>query len=85
LNNLGIRLSNLGRREQALTATTEAVEIYRRLAAANPAAFVEDLHGAMESMANALDALGRNDDATRARIEIDKTLRKSGQVNRTST
>ncbi len=43
LNNLGIRLSNLGRREQALQATEEAVELYRRLAAANPAAFEPDL------------------------------------------
>ncbi|MGH3570134.1 MAG: tetratricopeptide repeat protein, partial [Pseudonocardia sp.] len=43
LNNLSVMLSNLGRREDALTATTDAVEIYRRLAATNPAAFEPDL------------------------------------------
>ncbi|WP_203935315.1 hypothetical protein, partial [Virgisporangium ochraceum] len=37
------RLSNLGRREDALTAATEAVDLYRRLAATNPAAFEPDL------------------------------------------
>jgi tetratricopeptide (TPR) repeat protein len=32
LNNLGICLSDLGRREEALAATQEAVDIRRRLA-----------------------------------------------------
>jgi hypothetical protein len=36
-------VSNLRRLEQALSATEEAVEIYRRLAAANPDAFEPDL------------------------------------------
>jgi hypothetical protein len=40
---LGIRLSNLGRREEALAATQEAVDIYRRLAQARPDAFLPDL------------------------------------------
>ncbi len=40
---LGIRLSDLGRREEALAATQEAVDIYRQLAAARPDAFLPDL------------------------------------------
>ena len=36
LNNLGIRLSNLGRREDALKASQEAVDIYRALAKDRP-------------------------------------------------
>jgi hypothetical protein len=33
LNNLGIRLVDLGRRDEALAATVEVVELRRRLAA----------------------------------------------------
>lgn len=36
LNNLGVRLAGLGRPEEALEVTTEAVEILRRVAAGNP-------------------------------------------------
>ena len=44
LNNLGIRLSELGRREEALAIPAqEATEIYRKLAQSNPAAFLPDL------------------------------------------
>ena len=43
LNNLSIRLADAGRRDEALAAITEAVDIRRRLAAANPAAFLPDL------------------------------------------
>lgn len=39
LNNLGIRLSEVGRPEEALAATGEAAEIRRRLAAARPGTF----------------------------------------------
>ncbi|MGH3711806.1 MAG: tetratricopeptide repeat protein, partial [Pseudonocardiaceae bacterium] len=51
LNNLGIWLSNLGRREEALGATVEAVEVYRRLAGVNPAAFEPDLARGLWSFA----------------------------------
>ena len=43
LNTLGVRLSNLGRHEEALGATQEAVGIYRRLAQTRPDAFLPDL------------------------------------------
>jgi tetratricopeptide (TPR) repeat protein len=43
LNNLGIRLSGLGRREDALAASAEAMEIYRELVAKNRDAFLPDL------------------------------------------
>jgi hypothetical protein len=43
LNNLGAMLSNLGRREEALAATQEAVDIRRRLAQTRPDAFLPDL------------------------------------------
>jgi tetratricopeptide (TPR) repeat protein len=50
-NNLGIRLSELGRQEDALQATTEAVDIYRSLAQANPAAFEPDLAQGLQAFA----------------------------------
>jgi hypothetical protein len=43
LNNLGNRLSELGRREEALAAAQEAVAIRRQLAQQHPEAFLPDL------------------------------------------
>ncbi|MFN2495602.1 MAG: tetratricopeptide repeat protein [Pseudonocardiaceae bacterium] len=43
LNNLGILLSELGRRKEALAPTEEAVTIHRRLAETNPAAYLPNL------------------------------------------
>ena len=43
-------LSNLGRREEALAASQEAVEIYRRLAAARPDAFLPDLASSVSAL-----------------------------------
>ena len=50
LNNLGNRLSELGRREDALAAAQEAVEICRRLAAERPDAFRPDLAGSLNNL-----------------------------------
>jgi tetratricopeptide (TPR) repeat protein len=62
-------LSNLGRREQALGATEEAVEIYRGLAAANPAAFETDLAKALNNLGMGLSNLGRREPALQATEE----------------
>jgi len=43
LNNLGNRLSNLGRLDEALAASQEAVAIRRRLAENHPNAFLPNL------------------------------------------
>jgi tetratricopeptide (TPR) repeat protein len=48
LNMLGFALSEMGRRAEALQATQEAVELYRRLAAQHPDAFLPDLAGASQ-------------------------------------
>src|ERR1035441_1674199 len=42
-NNLSIRLSDLGRREEALAQAEEAVRLYRQLAQGRPDAFLPDL------------------------------------------
>lgn len=43
LNNLGAKLSDLGRQEDALQAAKEAVDIRRKLAQSNSQAFLPDL------------------------------------------
>src|SRR5208337_2837056 len=45
LNTLAVRLSALGRREEALTAAQEAADLYRGLARARAEAFTPDLAG----------------------------------------
>jgi tetratricopeptide (TPR) repeat protein len=63
LNNLAIRLSGLGRREDALTTAAEAVHMHRALADARPDAFTADLALSLNNLANMLSDLGRREDA----------------------
>ena len=51
MNNLGIRYSEVGRREDALAPAEEAAQICRRLAQANPAAYEPDLAMSLWSVA----------------------------------
>ena len=69
LNNLGKRLNDLGRREEALDTTTEAVGIYRRLAAARPDAFEPNLAASLSNLGSWLSALGRREEALAATTE----------------
>jgi tetratricopeptide (TPR) repeat protein len=77
LNNLGPRLSALGRGEEALEATREAVEHYRTLAEARPDAFFPDLAMSLNNLGTMLRALGRREEAleaTREAVDIRRTL-----------
>ncbi|MBF0394756.1 MAG: tetratricopeptide repeat protein, partial [Alphaproteobacteria bacterium] len=70
-------LSALGRREEALEATREAADIYRRLAEARPDAFLPDLASALNNLGIRLSALGRREEAleaTREAVEIRRRL-----------
>ena len=67
--NLGMMLSNLGRREEALAATQEAVDIRRRLAQTRPDAFLPDLASSISVMSDVLAALDRHDEAARMATE----------------
>ena len=69
LNNLANRLSALGRREEALKAAEEAVELGRVLAEAAPDIFVPDLALSLNNLANMLGALGRREEALKAAEE----------------
>ncbi|MFF4978327.1 trypsin-like peptidase domain-containing protein, partial [Streptomyces sp. NPDC001083] len=69
LSNLGIRLSEAGRRGEALTATEEAVEIYHRLAADNPAAHEPNLARSLSNLGIQLSEAGRRGEALTATEE----------------
>ncbi len=69
LNDLGNRLSDLGRREDALAATRESVDHYRTLAATRPDAFLPDLAMSLNNLGNSLGALGHREDALAASRE----------------
>ncbi|MDH2394172.1 tetratricopeptide repeat protein, partial [Streptomyces sp. HNM0663] len=67
----------VGRRDEALTATQEAVDVYRRLAAGNPAAYEPDLAGSLSNLGNRLSEVGRRDEAltaTQEAVEIRRRL-----------
>jgi tetratricopeptide (TPR) repeat protein len=66
---LGIRLSNLGRREEALAASQEAVDIRRRLAQTRPDAFLPDLAASLNNSGAMLSNLGRREEALAASQE----------------
>ena len=59
LSSLGVRLSQTGRRAQALQVTQEAVEIHRELAAAYPGRYQPGLAAALSNLAVRISELGR--------------------------
>ncbi|MFK8014103.1 MAG: tetratricopeptide repeat protein, partial [Gammaproteobacteria bacterium] len=63
------RLSNLGRREEALSASEEAVGVYRDLAASRPDAFLPGLGMSLNNLSGDLSNLGRREEALSASEE----------------
>ncbi|MGH3950775.1 MAG: tetratricopeptide repeat protein [Pseudonocardiaceae bacterium] len=78
---LGYRLAHAGRREEALGATVEAVEVYRRLVGVNPAAFEPDLAMALNNLGIWLSSLGRREEALGATVEAVEIRRRLAGVN----
>ncbi|MDG4770973.1 tetratricopeptide repeat protein [Solwaraspora sp. WMMD792] len=74
-------LSEAGRRDEALTATVEAADIYRRLAQANPAAYEPDLAMSLNNLGIRLSDLGRRDEALTATVEAADIYRRLAQAN----
>jgi tetratricopeptide (TPR) repeat protein len=62
-------LSNLGRREEALAASKEAVDIRRALAKDRPDAFLPDLAMSLNNLGGDLTNLGRREEALAASKE----------------
>src|SRR5439155_26871209 len=69
LNDLSLRLAGLGRPEDALPASEEAVTIYRERAAARPDAFRPDLARSLTNLSIWLADFGRGGDALTGREE----------------
>ncbi|MGD0936743.1 MAG: hypothetical protein ABR922_19500 [Streptosporangiaceae bacterium] len=59
-------LPPLGRPQEALAASEQAISIYRQLAEARPAPFLHRLATALNGQSRLLSALGRSDDADSA-------------------
>jgi tetratricopeptide (TPR) repeat protein len=75
--NYGVALSHLGKREAALAATQEAVEIYRTLAAERPDAFLPYLATSLNNLGGTLTHLGKREAAlavTQEAVAIRRTL-----------
>ncbi|UGT59135.1 tetratricopeptide repeat protein [Nocardia asteroides] len=66
LNNLAIRLGALGRPEDALTASEDAVRLWQALADQRPDIYQPALAMSLNTLANRLGALGRPEDALTA-------------------
>jgi hypothetical protein len=74
---LGWRLANAGQSGQALASSEQAVQIYQRLAAANPAQFESDLGLALTNLGARLSDVGRREEAlaaTRKAVDIYRRL-----------
>ena len=69
LNNYAKRLSDLERRQEALTASQEAVAIFRKLVARNRDAFLDDLARNLDNMALHLAAADRSEESAWASDE----------------
>jgi tetratricopeptide (TPR) repeat protein len=79
-NNLGVQLSALGRREEALAQAEEAVRLYRQLAQARPDAFLPGLVGSLNNLANRLSDLGRREEALAQAEEALRLCRQLAQA-----
>lgn len=76
LNNRSNRLSALGRREEALAAITEAIHIYRQLAAQRPDAYLPDFASSLNNLSVRLGDVGRREEAVAAATEAVEVYRR---------
>jgi len=79
--NLGYRMALAGQREEALAATTEAVDVYRRLVGVNSAAFEPHLALVLSNLGDRLSGLGRREEALAATTEAVDVYRRLVGVN----
>ncbi|MFC8263975.1 tetratricopeptide repeat protein [Streptomyces sp. NPDC057291] len=81
LSTLGIQLSEVGRRAEALTATEQAVEIWRRLAADNPAAYEPFFARSLSIFGSHLSGVGRRVEALTAEQQAVEIWRRLAADN----
>ena len=80
-NNLSIRLSDVGERKVALVAAREAVELYRVLAEASPAAYTPNLAASLNNLATILSAVGERNEALEAAREAVRLRRALAEAS----
>ncbi|MFE1206276.1 tetratricopeptide repeat protein, partial [Streptomyces sp. NPDC058762] len=81
LSNLGVQLAEAGRHGEALTTAEEAVDIRRRLAQDNPAAFEPDLAGSLSNLGNRLAQAGRHGEVLTTAEEAVEIRRRLARDN----
>jgi tetratricopeptide (TPR) repeat protein len=81
LSNLGARLWQVGRWEEALAPTREAVTIRRRLAKANPDAYLPDLAATLSNLGVVLSEVGRREEALAPAQEAVTIRRRLAEAN----
>ncbi|MFQ3630440.1 CHAT domain-containing protein, partial [Roseiflexus sp.] len=81
LRMLGVALSALGQRADALKATQEAVDIHRKLTQDNPQAFLPDLARSLTNLGDRLSALGWREEALAATQEAVEHYRHLAQTH----
>ncbi len=80
LSNLGNRYSEVGRRQEAVAPTEEAVALRRDLAAANPA-YQPDLAAALNNLGNRYSEVGRRQEAVAPTEEAVALYREQAAAN----
>ena len=81
LNNHAVDLASAGDRPGALKAALEAVDIYKRLAKTNPAAYEPDLAMSINNLANRLSETGDHPGALKAAQEAVDIYRRLAKTN----
>ncbi|MFD0890522.1 tetratricopeptide repeat protein, partial [Streptosporangium algeriense] len=81
LNNLSVRLGDLGRREEGLAAGEEATGVYRKLAQAHPDAHLPDLAASLNNLSVRLGSLGRREEGLAAIEEAVAIRRELARVH----
>jgi len=81
-NQQAILLSDAGRREEALAATAEAVDLHRELVAKAGNAHLPDLAGSLINLGNHLSDAGRSEEALAAGAEAVDCYRELAAKNR---
>jgi len=80
LNNLGLALSNLGQREEAIKPSQEAAEIYRQLAEADPQVFLPNLAASLNNLGMMLSNQGRREKAIKPSQEAAEIYRQLAEA-----
>ena len=78
---LANRLSDVGRSGEALEVAREAVDLYRVLAQASPAAYTPDLARSLNNLANVLSEVGRSGEALEVAREAVDLYRELAQAS----